>query len=197
MKTLLKLLFIVFCASLILACTKSDHFLEEPNDENLKSGIVLVTVPFIVEGADAEYTILEIDEEYCGLERPFHIAAEASGTAPHLGKYTSYFDFCAGDDGSWGYEGEPIGTFVAANGDELIVSAWGQSGPPNEDDPPHIIERFEALFTILGGTGRFDGATGGGIYSGYNFIEKGEFSTYALWDGEMILVKGKRKGKSK
>lgn len=195
MKTLVKLLFIVFCASLILACTKSDEFVDESNDENLKSGTVLVTVPFIVEGGDAEYTILEIDEKYCGLERPFHIAAEGSGTAPHLGKYSSYFDFCAGDDGSWGYEGEPIGTFVAANGDELIVSAWGQSGPPNEDDPPHIIERWEAPFIFLGGTGRFEGATGEGIFSGYNYIENDAVKSSSIWKGKLTLVKGNRKGK--
>lgn len=151
MKTLLKLLVTVFCASLILACTKSDQFVDEPNDENLKSGTVLVTVPIEIKPRAAVYKVFEIDEEYCGLERPFHVVSEGSGTATHLGKYTVYFDFCAGSDGSFGFPEEPMGTFVAANGDELIVSTWGQSGPPNEDDPPHIIERWEAPFIFSWG----------------------------------------------
>ena len=52
-------------------------------------------------------------------------------------------------------------TFTAANGDKLFLTNTGTSRP---GAPGEI--NFRAQFTIIGGTGRFAGATGGGIGTG-------------------------------
>ena len=190
MKTLVKLLFFVFCTVLIVTCSKSDQFTDELNNENLKSATVEVTVPFYTE-FDATYEPLEINPEYCGQERPLHVRANGSGTATHLGKFTVHFDFCAGDAG-FNFPGNPVGAFVAANGDELIVSTWGKMGPPDENDPPNILNRGEFPFIFVGGTGRFEGATGEGIYSLYNYLENDALIGHGTWKGDLILIKGKK-----
>ena len=192
MKTLVKLLFFAFCTAFIVTCSKSDQFTEELNDENLKSATVQVTVPFYTE-FDATYESVEYDEGYCGPERPLRVIANGSGTATHLGKFTIHFDFCCEDVGpGFNYPGIPVGAFIAANGDELIVSTWGEVGPPDENDPPNITERWEAPFIFLGGTGRFEGATGGGIFSAYNYIENDVALSHGKWKGELTLIKGKK-----
>ena len=52
-------------------------------------------------------------------------------------------------------------TLTAANGDKLYFTHVGQSGPVG----PGLIG-FRAQFTIVGGTGRFAGATGSGQGNG-------------------------------
>jgi len=64
----------------------------------------------------------------------------AEGTASHLGKFTASFDAT----------GRFV--FVAANGDEL----WTLPAVTQTDDP--LVLHVEG--TVIGGTGRFAGATG-------------------------------------
>ena len=82
------------------------------------------------------------------------VTATGTGEATHLGRYTV------------SYEVEvdlPTGTgtglsaqYVAANGDTLFAEGSGQATPT--DDPTVFV--VVETFTITGGTGRFDGATG-------------------------------------
>jgi hypothetical protein len=51
-------------------------------------------------------------------------------------------------------------TFVAANGDELFATFEGNFVDSNFDS--------EGTFSITGGTGRFDGASGGGTFLSFN-----------------------------
>jgi hypothetical protein len=53
-------------------------------------------------------------------------------------------------------------TWAAANGDEVFSTFAGQFVPT---DTPGLLENVET-FEIVGGTGRFEGATGAGIGGG-------------------------------
>jgi len=89
------------------------------------------------------------------------------GTGTHLGKFTTEIYFCGN-----GFEyknGE--GVFVAANGDELYFSvpSPGEIGlimPVPSPDPLYEFY-FQDPFTIVGGTGRFEGASGSGFTESY------------------------------
>src|SRR3954467_6532847 len=75
-----------------------------------------------------------------------HVAGE--GQATHLGHFT-----VAGDVAVTVATGKPQGTWTltAANGDMLFLSMGGSG-----IDPTHGF----GAFTVVGGTGRFEGATG-------------------------------------
>ena len=81
------------------------------------------------------------------------------GTGTHLGKLTSTFTFC-GDGGF--YSGQ--GYFVAADGDSLFIEIAGQVFVEIPWDPAtHYDAYFQDPFSFVGGTGRFEGASGGGM----------------------------------
>ena len=89
-----------------------------------------------------------------------------TGTANYLGKYT-YVE--------WGclnfffpiVQANVIATFTAANGDELLFEAEGEF---DFSKPPYM----RAIFEFVGGTGRFENATGGGETSDIGTGESGE-----------------------
>lgn len=76
-----------------------------------------------------------------------------SGQATHLGLFTTYsLSVVNLLDGS----GAGSGTWVAANGDTLVVTGSGQFTLTDDPDVALIVETA----TITGGTGRFTGASG-------------------------------------
>jgi hypothetical protein len=81
----------------------------------------------------------------------------ATGHATHLGKFELDYYNCtpAGPD----IEGIEM-TFVAANGDEVFASF--EASDVDEVGPDPMLLEITYDFEIIGGTGRFDGATGGG-----------------------------------
>lgn len=95
------------------------------------------------------------------------------GYATHLGETTWY------TDDMWGcFDGTQGGTmeFTAANGDQLFgafVGTW-------TDVPPAPVT-FQGIFWITGGTGRFEGVTGTGNYSGTS--SRGDHMLY--FDGSL------------
>jgi len=89
------------------------------------------------------------------------------GTATHLGKFTTEIYFCGN-----GFEYKNgVGVFVSANGDELhyLIPSPGEIGhimPLPIPDPLYEFY-FQDPFTIVGGTGRFEGASGSGYTESY------------------------------
>jgi len=73
-----------------------------------------------------------------------------TGSATHMGGVIVIHDIC-----QYGFRAVNHNTLIAADGDELY------SIRETEWNPETL--RFEGIFTIVGGTGRFEGATGGGI----------------------------------
>jgi hypothetical protein len=93
-----------------------------------------------VESFDVQFPTLFVD-------------GSGSGNATHLGRYTVTYE-------SEVYIPTLMGSgsahFIAANGDRLRTDVTGQANPTEDPDVLSIVETF----TIVGGTGRFDGASG-------------------------------------
>jgi hypothetical protein len=75
------------------------------------------------------------------------------GIATHLGRFTLDWEFTVNlSDGT----GSGPARYIAANGDQLFLTAEGRSEPTATPGVFRIVE----VFTINDGTGRFDGARG-------------------------------------
>ena len=82
------------------------------------------------------------------------VTATGTGEATHLGRYTVSYEVEV--DLPTGSGTGLSAQYVAANGDTLFAEGSGQATPT--DDPTVFV--VVETFTITGGTGRFDGATG-------------------------------------
>jgi hypothetical protein len=82
---------------------------------------------------------------------PFsHQSTAAEGEATHIGHYTLTGDFVV--DVRFGIAAG-VFTLTAANGDMLFLDMKGHADPTD-------LTKTVANFTVTGGTGRFEGATG-------------------------------------
>ena len=172
MKTLKIVFFAIAVIGLMIACSKSDNFWgDEPfgnTAKNSPSKPVEVTLPFKVDLV-GEYTAVFPDESCWSEETQydFRVIVDVEGTGTHLGKIVGNFNFCA--NLITGFYGPTVTNFTAANGDILYVSCQGQVIEGRLDDhPDYVTSYWRDPFVILGGTGRFEGATGGGMTDDYN-----------------------------
>ena len=195
MRTLTKILLLMTVFSIIAACNKTDElgFDEELTDISLKKAQVMVTVPFEATfTGDYVYIYFRPNEEMEECDEIFfcRVGVEFQGTGTQLGKFTGYFDFCACGPG--GQYGPTVSEMVAANGDILYVSSEGHvKGGRLPDHPEHVVSYWRDPFVILGGTGRFEGATGAGMTDDYN--SSLDNNSHHHWTGTINLVKGKPK----
>jgi len=197
MKTLTKILFVALCMLFVLACSKSS---DEILEVDLKSGnlgadrsddAIMVTVPFVVDYVGT-YTDPGSTTDKCIT----NVIVDGVGTGTHVGNSTVHFDFCVNpifEDGVFirADYGNADAYIVAANGDTLFVSVEGAVLPGRlEDHPDYVVSYWRDPFVILDGTGRFEGATGGGMTDDYNSSE--DANSHHHWEGTITMKKGKR-----
>jgi len=199
MKTLKRILFLFAGICLIVACSKSDSFLngDDINVSLKKSGAnpTTVTVPF---NADFVGTYMYAGPEAsCGEWNPEGgimwgmVINEGGGTATHLGKFTHYFEFCCEFISGIYPSTHMYAYFTAANGDILYVYCSGQVLTGRLDyHPADVNSYFKDPFVIMGGTGRFEGATGNGYTDDYN-RDSYPNNSFHHWKGTITMVKGK------
>jgi hypothetical protein len=122
-------------AFLIVAVQQGTASLAEAKDDVPIKGTIQA-----VESSDVQFPTLFVE-------------GSGSGNATHLGHYTVTYEFEVDIPTLTG-----IGTFhfIAANGDSLFTDVTGQAFPT--DDPDVLFG--VTMHTVVGGTGRFDGATG-------------------------------------
>ncbi|NNC91665.1 MAG: hypothetical protein HKN80_04155 [Acidimicrobiia bacterium] len=119
-------------------------------------GVVLALVMFMAvpasagkKGTDRPFkgtAVGEVTFEFGPCPEGPQVTTHAWGKATHMGRVEATWVQCAvGDSG--GFVGQ-VGTLVAANGDEVFLKA----------DNPTGLSTYEAA--IVGGTGRFEGASG-------------------------------------
>jgi len=195
MKTPKRFLFFVVGIGLFIACSKSDHFWGDvPFGKTMNGGNdqpVMVAMPFKAD-LIGEYKLQE-PEVNCGYseENPYmyHVIVTANGTATHLGKTYAYFDFCCNVE--TGVYGQADIYLVAANGDMLFLSAEGQVMTGRLDyHPDYVNSYWKDPMIVMGGTGRFEGATGTIMTDDYN----SDLDPYSHhhWTGTITMVKGKQ-----
>jgi hypothetical protein len=203
MKTFARLLFLTTCMGFVFACSKTDEFVEEMPGAQLKSAkLNTVSLPFEV-NLLGQITSLDFEAQDCIDEGyPVHVIVEATGNATHMGKVSLTFNFCTAGIPDSNIEGakytfaSSTADLIAANGDVLhLLSDEGivMNGRTDEhtDD---VVEYWTTPISILGGTGRFEGAMGDLLQDGYVTMDE---QTHHRFYGEITLVKGKGKGKAK
>jgi len=110
---------------------------------------------------------------------------DGKGTGTPLGTYTVHFDFC-GD--SLSNYGNVYAYMITADGDTLFVSCTGRVVDGKLDDhPAYVVSYWRDPFEILGGTGKFKGATGKGTTDDYNSSE--DPYSHHHWTGTITLLK--------
>jgi len=198
MKTLTKIFLFTAVVCLVFSCSKYEG---DDINVSLKKGKAesnTVTVPF---KADFVGTYMYAGpESSCGEWDPEAgllwgmVINEGTGTGTHLGKFTSYFEFCCEFiSGIYpGPTGHIAAYFTAANGDILYVSCAGQVLNGRLDyHPADVNSYFKDPFLIVGGTGRFEGATGSGYTDDYNRDSYPD-NSFHHWSGTITMVRGKR-----
>ena len=114
---------------------------------------------------------------------------EGGGNGTQLGKFTVTMQFCSGAAGTYGAGN---GTFVAANGDELWIDIAEGLVYPLAGHELYEFQ-FQDPFTFVGGTGRFENASGGGMTNSFVdiFTDDGAFipdhKTDHTWTGTISL----------
>ena len=200
MKTLTRIFLMMAVAGLFFACEKTDEFLDsEPMENALKdsnAGGVMVTIPF---KADFMGTYMPGTGPCadCGPWNPAEgqffgiVINEGGGNGTQLGKFTHYFEFCCNFMTGHYPLGYMYAYFVAANGDTLFVACEGQVLDGRLDHHPDDVNSYWMdPFVILGGTGRFKGATGSGFTNDYNRDSYPD-NSFHHWRGTITMKKGK------
>lgn len=196
MPTSYKILLLTAVCCLFISCSRYDS---DDLNVSLKKGkaeSATVTVPF---KADFMGTYMYAGPDaLCGEWNPEAgvmngmVINEGGGTGTHLGNFTHYFEFCCDFIEGYYPGGHMSAYFTAANGDMLYVSCAGQVLNGRLDyHPADVNSYFKDPFVILGGTGRFEGATGSGFTDDYNRDSYPE-NSFHHWSGTITLVKGRQ-----
>jgi hypothetical protein len=87
---------------------------------------------------------------------PWQTIGYMAGKLSHLGKSEWFVSHCSTLDGSQLVNGE--GVLVAANGDEIWLTYTADLISPFT--PPPVVLLYDQTNIVVGGTGRFEGASG-------------------------------------
>ncbi len=196
MKNLKTLMMVACCVALVVACSK---MVDETSLADLKSGNMygadksgedkMVSVPF-----KADFSVWRAlppgQGEACD-GGYFRETMEGEGEIIHLGEMTTFMTFCV-DTLTSEYALTELGYFVAANGDTLFIDVpYGQVLPGSDLDG--YVAHFNDTMYFMGGTGRFEGASGKALSNANVYVGDGtEFRTDFLSYGHLTLKKGKR-----
>jgi hypothetical protein len=176
MKNLKWLACIAVAAALLAGCSKTEVAPNIGEDDTM-----VFSADFL-----GNYTYAGPNAERCGSFPYIQIVVDGEGTGPQLENFTVHIDFCY--DVVTGYYSDTRAFMTAANGDILFVSCEGQVFDGRlEDHPEYVTSFFRDPFVILGGTGRYEGASGSGMTNDYN-SSKDDYSHHH-WEGTITLPK--------
>lgn len=116
------------------------------------------------------------------------IIVDCEGISNIMGDIKVHFDFCGNEQG---YYGNIYGYFVDNNNDTLFISGGGKViEGKTEEHPSFVTSYWKDNFEIIGGTGKYEGATGKGKTDDYNSSE--DPNSHHNWKGTITLIKSKR-----
>ena len=111
---------------------------------------------------------------------------DCEGTANTMGKVDVHFDFCGDQDGNYG---NTDAFMVDENNDTLFITCAGQVIQGKMEGHPELVTSYwKDEFKILGGTGKYEGATGKGMTDDYNSSE--DPNSHHTWKGTITLNEG-------
>jgi len=189
MKTSIKLFIIVALISLAVGCNKTNDFVSDDSIELKSAKIQTVTVPFKANFTVKDYS--DYTDGSCGPAPIYSLTMKGEGNINHMGSITTEMTFCCNT--SNGFYWDTNCTFVAANGDELYATIpTGQILPNEGDNSDYYQTYFNDKMYFVGGTGRFEGASGEAMSNAYVHNDPENWHTDFFSNGELILVKGKK-----
>jgi len=107
------------------------------------------------------------------------------GTSDFMGEIKVHFDFCGYENGNYG---NTYSYFLDNSKDTLFVSCEGTVIAGRlEEHPSFVTSYWKDDFVILGGTGKFEGATGNGKTDDYNSSE--DPNSHHHWIGTITYKK--------
>jgi hypothetical protein len=180
MKQLMTFILLAATISLITSCGRS----------GTSKKARMVTLPFDVT-ATCNYTYVGPDTlPVPRCEAPLNIwraIVDGKGTGTPVGDFTVHFDFCGDSISNYGN----VDAFMAlSDGDTLFVSGAGRVFDGRLDDhPAYVVSYWRDPFVILGGTGKYRGATGNLTTDDYNSSE--DQYSHHHWTGTITMMKGK------
>jgi hypothetical protein len=142
---------------------------------------------------DASFTGIYVsvapDSARCGSLPWVQVINEGQGEDEHIGQFRHYFSFCAHIDSGF-YPGEQmIAYLVDHEGDSVFIACAGRVVEGRmEDHPEHVVSYWRDPFEILGGTGKFMGASGKGFTDDYN--SRLDTNSHHNWKGTITLLSG-------
>ena len=169
---------------MLLSCTKESSPVPGKGDF---LGTETITLPFEAKyvGRDQNFGTKSLSD--CGPEYK-HVSENADGSGSFVGVSTYHSDFCFRI-----LDLLPGSSYItAANGDILYISYEGKTCvglnvKDNDNSHPDEICCWQVPFTILGGTGMFEKATGGGTTDDY-LSSVGNLFIHN-WKGTLTLLK--------
>lgn len=155
---------VMLVPTLVVGCSRDPVVPDRSTSEGFDTPVVAsaivtpaaaepVCVPFKVNGSPGSVQVTGGPPP-----APLHISISAEGTATHLGHYSSLGNFVVTFTSPATAVFDGGGTFIAANGDELVFTYTG-------DFFPGPVAGGLGTYEITGGTGRFESATGTGVFS--------------------------------
>ena len=165
---------LLFCVN-----SSSDSNISEDKDETVqKSFEATLTGSYTYFGPD---TLLQAK---CPDSLSARIIVDGRGTSNIMDDITVHFDFCGNEQG---YYGNSYGYFVDAGNDTLFISCEGRvMEGRTEEHPSFVTSYWKDDFEIIGGTGRYEGATGKGRTDDYESSE--DPYSHHHWRGTITLI---------
>jgi hypothetical protein len=117
---------------------------------------------------------------------PFRVIVDAEGTSNIMGDMKGHFDFCSNEQG---YYGNANSYLVGQNNDTLFFSSEGKVIEGRTEEHPSFVTGYwkDDTIEIIGGTGKFEGATGKCKTDDYSSSE--DPYSHHHWKGTITLIK--------
>ena len=153
------------------------------------------TVPFEADFVGT-YTYGKFGESNPNPRCLINVVVDGVGKGNLIGTSNVHFDFCVNpvfEDSIFvrGDYGDSYAYIVAESGDTLFVTVEGAVMPGRLDDHSEEVESYwRDPFTIVRGTGKFEGATGGGMTDDFN--STADTNSHHHWEGTITMIKGKK-----
>lgn len=122
----------------------------------------------------------------CDTEFDCRVMVAFKGTSQQFGDFSGQFNFCAcGPEGKYA----PTQSYmIFSAGDTLIISCHGKVVQGRtEQHAGYVTSYWQDPFVFKGGTGRFEGASGGGTTDDYNSSQ--DPNSHHRWVGNIVLKK--------
>jgi hypothetical protein len=166
------------------------YFCKNSSSDSKKSGDknLTVTEPFEAEiiGSNIYYGPDTLLTPKCPDSLSTRIIVDGKGTSNIMGDIQAHFDFCGNEQGYYG--GKCYSYFVDKNSDTLFISGEGKVIEGRTDEHPSFVTYYwKDDIEIIGGTGKFEGATGKCKTDDYNSSE--DPYSHHHWKGTITLIK--------